>query len=208
LNAGLSRRYSSAHEAPLALDVRVRVVLALFVTAFAARVRGPHDLHRGRVRTKSVGPFTAKVYSIRHDMKEKPATSRSRRSSTRRRQEFTWRMLRDVDSKKIQKGALRGPRHERLQGRRPHRQFVGAFDKEEVKENSAVVISYNATAKTVTIWVQKRQDCNDRRCGLHEGRLEHLARKDRPAGDGRPAHLEALKETSSAPATGSLITPP
>ena len=33
-------------------------------------------------------------------------------------------------------------------------QFVGAFNKEEVKENSAVVISYNAAAKTVTIWVQ------------------------------------------------------
>jgi hypothetical protein len=31
---------------------------------------------------------------------------------------------------------------------------VGAFNKDEVKENSAVVISYNAGNKTTTIWVQ------------------------------------------------------
>src|ERR1700753_2495213 len=56
------------------------------------------------VRTKSVGPFTAKVYSIRHDMKERPATkSKQAVIDADVDKVFTWRMLRDVDTAKIKK---------------------------------------------------------------------------------------------------------
>ncbi len=131
------------------------LVLGLFVTAAPRAFADPMVYTGDAVRTKSVGPFTAKVYSIRHDMKEKPATkSKQAVIDADVDKKFTWRMLRDVDSKKIQKAlsealALNGWSDAGRTG-----QFVGAFNKEEVKENSAVVISYNATAKNVTIWVQ------------------------------------------------------
>ncbi len=58
------------------------------------------------------------------------------------------RMMRDVDSSKIQNAlkeafALNGFGDAGRIG-----QFVGAFNKEDVKEKSAVVITYNAAAKT------------------------------------------------------------
>jgi hypothetical protein len=129
--------------------------LALFFTAAPRAFADPMIYTGDAVRTKSVGPFTAKVYSIRHDMKEKPETkSKQAVIDADVDKKFTWRMLRDVDSKKIQKAlsealALNGFNDAGRTG-----QFVGAFNKEEVKENSAVVISYNAAAKNVTIWVQ------------------------------------------------------
>ena len=134
----------------------VSVALLAVVVTLAPRAFADPMVYTGdAVRTKSVGPFTAKVYSIRHDMKEKPATkSKQAVIDADVDKKFTWRMLRDVDSKKIQKAlsealALNGFADGGRTG-----QFVGAFNKEEVKENSAVVISYNATAKSVTIWVQ------------------------------------------------------
>lgn len=131
------------------------VVLGLFVS-FATSAFADGMIHTGdSVRVKSVGPFTAKVYAIRHDMKEKPAQkSKQAVIEADVDKKFTWTMLRDVDSPKIQKAlreafALNGFGD---QGR--INQFVGAFNKDEVKEKSAVVISYNAAAKTTTIWVQ------------------------------------------------------
>ena len=58
------------------------------------------------VRTKSIGPFTAKVYSIRHDIKGHPAKSKQAVIDADMDKRFTWKMLRDVDKEKIQK-ALR-----------------------------------------------------------------------------------------------------
>ena len=107
------------------------------------------------VRTKSVGPFTAKVYSIRHDMKEKPATkSKQAVIDADVDKKFTWRMLRDVDSSKIQKALSEALALNGFNDAGRTAQFVGAFNKEEVKENSAVVISYSADKKAVSIWVQ------------------------------------------------------
>jgi chalcone isomerase-like protein len=131
------------------------LVLALFAT-FASSAFADPMIHTGdAVRTKSVGPFTAKVYAIRHDMKEKPpAKSKQAVIDADVDKKFTWKMLRDVDSEKIQKAmkeafAMNGYGDQAKIG-----QFAGAFNKEEVKENSAVVISYNAGNKTTTIWVQ------------------------------------------------------
>jgi hypothetical protein len=112
-------------------------------------------VHTGdAVRTKSVGPFTAKVYSIRHDMKDKVAKNKQAVIDADVDKKFTWRMLRDVDSKKIQKAlqdafAMNGYGDGGKIG-----QFVGAFNKDEVKEDTAVVITYSAANKSTTIWVQ------------------------------------------------------
>lgn len=131
------------------------IVLGLFVM-FTTSASADGMIHTGdSVRVKSIGPFTAKVYAIRHDMKEKPAQkSKQAVIDAVVDKKFTWRMLRDVDSSKIQKAlreafAMNGFGDQSRIG-----QFVGAFNKEEVKENSAVVISYSAVGKTTTIWVQ------------------------------------------------------
>jgi hypothetical protein len=113
-------------------------------------------VHTGdAVRTKSVGPFTAKVYAIRHDMKDKPA-SKSKQAviDADTDKKFTWRMLRDVDSEKIKKAMREGFAMNGFGDGGRIGTFVGAFNKDEVKENSSVVISYTAANKTTTIWVQ------------------------------------------------------
>lgn len=139
----------------LSMSFLLAMIVALFVS-IAPTASADGMVHTGdAVRTKSVGPFTAKVYSIRHDMKDKPATkSKQAVIDADTDKKFTWRMLRDVDSAKIKK-ALEDAFH--LNGFNDGGkigQFVGAFNKDEVKENSAVVISYNAANKSVTIWVQ------------------------------------------------------
>jgi hypothetical protein len=131
------------------------LVLALFLTLGTSALADAWIYTGDAVRTKSVGPFTAKVYGIRHDMKEKPATkSKAAVIEADVDKKFTWRMLRDVDSSKIKKALTEALQMNGFNDGGRIGQFVGAFNKEEVKENSAVVISYSAAAKSVTIWVQ------------------------------------------------------
>ena len=133
------------------------IMAALFVSVGAPKAAHAQAgwTHTGdAVRTKSVGPFTAKVYAIRHDMKEKVAKNKQAVIDADVDKKFTWRMLRDVESKKIQKAlqdafAMNGYGDGGKIG-----QFVGAFNKDEVKEDSAVVITYSAANKSTTIWVQ------------------------------------------------------
>ncbi|MBX3231027.1 MAG: chalcone isomerase family protein [Labilithrix sp.] len=131
------------------------VVLGLFLT-FTLGASAQGMIHTGdAIRTKSVGPFTAKVYAIRHDMASAPPQKTKQAViDADVNKVFTWVMLRDVDSSKIQKAlrdafAMNGYGDAGKIG-----QFVGAFSKEEVKEKSTVVISYNATSKAVTITVK------------------------------------------------------
>ncbi len=133
------------------------LVLGLFVTFVSVGAFADNAMiHTGdSVRTKSVGPFTAKVYAIRHDMKERPAQKTKQAViDADVDKKFTWTMLRDVDSPKIQKALREAFTMNGFNDQGRINQFVGAFNKEEVKEKSAVVISYNAAAKTTTIWVQ------------------------------------------------------
>jgi hypothetical protein len=67
---------------------------------------------------------------------------------------FTWMMLRDVDTSKIKKALTEAFEMNGFTDGGRIGQFVGAFKQEEIKEKSAVVISYNAAAKSVSIWVQ------------------------------------------------------
>ncbi len=131
------------------------LVLALFLALGTSALADAWIYTGDAVRTKSVGPFTAKVYGIRHDMKEKPATkSKAAVIEADVDKKFTWRMLRDVDSSKIKKALTEALQMNGFNDGGRIGQFVGAFNKEEVKENSAVVISYSAASKAVTIWVQ------------------------------------------------------
>lgn len=131
------------------------LVLALFVTLASSAFADAMIYTGDAVRTKSVGPFTAKVYSIRHDMKEKPATkSKQAVIDADVDKKFTWRMLRDVESTKIKKALTEALQMNGFSDGARTEQLVGAFNKDEIKENSAVVISYNAAAKNVSIWVQ------------------------------------------------------
>ena len=117
------------------------LVLALFFTAAPRAFADPMIYTGDAVRTKSVGPFTAKVYSIRHDMKEKPATkSKQAVIDADVNKVFTCVMKRDVDSVKIQK-ALRDAFALNGYGDAGKiNQFVAAFNKEEIKEKGLFVI--------------------------------------------------------------------
>ncbi len=130
--------------------------ILLAIVCFAFGASADSMIHTGdAVRTKSVGPFSAKVYAIRHDMKDKPATkSKQAVIEADVDKKFTWRMLRDVDSSKIKKALTEALQMNGWNDAGRSASFTGAFNKEEVKEDSAVVISYSASAKTVTIWVQ------------------------------------------------------
>lgn len=113
-------------------------------------------IHTGdAVRTKSVGPFTAKVYAIRHDMKARPA-EKTRLAVVKADvdKKFTWRMLRDVESDKIHKALREAYQMNGYGDAAKINAFVGAFSGPELKEGSTVVITYSAAAKSTTIWVQ------------------------------------------------------
>ena len=130
------------------------VVFGLFFVAGHASADGM--IHTGdAVRTKSVGPFTAKVYAIRHDMAVAPATkSKQAVIDADVHKTFTWVMLRDVDSSKI-KAALREAFQMNGYGDQSKiAPFVNAFSKDEVSEKSVVVIDYNDKTKAVSIWVK------------------------------------------------------
>ena len=130
------------------------LVVALFVTLASSALADAMIFTGDGVRTKSVGPFTAKVYAIRHDMKEKPATkSKQAVIDADVDKKFTWRMLRDVESTKIKTALTQALQMNGFSEAARTGQFVGVFNKEEIKEKTAVVISYNAAAKSVTIWV-------------------------------------------------------
>ena len=131
------------------------VIFGLFIT-LSTSAFADEWIHTGdAMRTKSIGPFSVKVYAIRHDMKARPAQkSKQAIIDADVDKKFTWTMMRDVDSPKIQNAlreafALNGFGDGARIGR-----FVSAFSKAEVKEKSAVVITYNAAAKSTTIWVQ------------------------------------------------------
>lgn len=140
-------------------NVRRSFLFALLFGLFfvlSADARADGWIHTGdSVRTKSVGPFTAKVYAIGHDMKERPsAKSKQAVIDADVDKKITWKMLRDVDSDKIKKALREAFAMNGYGDQGKISSFVNAFNKEEVKEDSAVVITYNATAKTVSIWVQ------------------------------------------------------
>ena len=157
-------------------------LLGLLLTASSGAFADPMIYTGDAVRTKSVGPFTAKVYAIRHDMKERPATkSKQAVIDADVDKKFTWRMLRDVDSEDPE-GALRGPRAERLHRRRPHRPVRRRVQQGGGQGELGGRHQLQRDGEERDDLGAGRRLRDDRRSGLHEGRLEHLARKiDQPA---------------------------
>jgi hypothetical protein len=105
------------------------------------------------VRVKQVAIITAKVYAIRHDMKCLPAAkSKQAVIDADCEKKFSWKMLRDVDAEKIQKALREAFQANGYGDGGKIAQFLGAINK-EMKEDTLVSISYNAQAKTTSIWV-------------------------------------------------------
>jgi hypothetical protein len=130
------------------------LVFALFVTLASSAFADPMIYTGESIRTKSVGPFTAKVYSIRHDMKDKPDTkSKQAVIDADTDKMFTWRMLRDVETAKIKKALTEAFAMNGFGDGARIGQFVGAFSQDEIKEDAKVVIFYSAASKSVTITV-------------------------------------------------------
>src|SRR5262245_45564328 len=113
---------------------RLRFLFVLLVGLFiATNAFADPMIHTGdAVRVKSIGPFTANVYAIRHDMKEKPsAKSKQAVIEADIDKKFTWTMLRDVDSSKIQKALREAFQMNGFGDQGRIGPFVGAFNKEE-----------------------------------------------------------------------------
>jgi hypothetical protein len=133
--------------------------LALIVTFTVGALAGPMVTTGSAVRTKSIGPITAKVYSITHQMAEKPGQkSKQAVIEADVDKQFVWYMQRDVDAAKI-KNAMRDAFKMNGYGDSGKiEQFVGAFGKGDVVEydrkkdpKPSVVIFYSAANKAVTI---------------------------------------------------------
>lgn len=106
------------------------------------------------VRVKKVAFISANVYAIRHDMKVLPPTKSKRAViDTDCDKRFVWRMLRDVDSEKIQNAFREGYAMNGYRDDAKIRQFVSGF-RGELKEGSGILIVYNAAAKATTLTVQ------------------------------------------------------
>jgi len=104
-------------------------------------------------RVKKVAFISVKVYAIRHDMKCVPALSHQGVIDADCDKKFTVTMLRDVDHEKIVDALKESFAKNNYTDSGKINQMLGAF-KSELKEKSTWTISYNAGAKTTTIWVQ------------------------------------------------------
>jgi hypothetical protein len=113
------------------------------------------------IRTKTIGPITAKVFSVTHFMAEKPAQkSRQAVIDAAVDKQFVWYMLRDVDADKIKAGMRDGFKMNGYNDASKIEPFLAAFGKGDVVEydrkkdpKPSVVIAYSAANKTVSITV-------------------------------------------------------
>jgi hypothetical protein len=104
-------------------------------------------------RVKKVGPFSAKVYSISHFMRELPKVkSKPAVIAMDTDKVLSWRMLRDVDAKKIHEALSEGYAKNGYTDRAKIGLALRAFTK-ELKEGTNVQISYAAGPKTTTVKV-------------------------------------------------------
>ncbi|MDF2692671.1 MAG: hypothetical protein K0S65_1054 [Labilithrix sp.] len=126
-------------------------VISLVSSAFAQEMIATGD----GIRTKSFGPISVKIYSVRHEMKERPATkSKEAVVMADVDKQLTLRLLRDCPTSKIDKGLRESLALNGYGDQAKINQFLGALDKKEFKENTTVMITYSAVDKTTTIRVQ------------------------------------------------------
>ncbi len=107
------------------------------------------------IRVKSIAFIDVNVYGISHQMKGAlPAKNKQAVINADQDKRFVWQFKRDVSCEKIQKAmrdgfALNGYTDSAKIG-----QYAGACNKEEMKEKSTVIITYNATTKATSIQMQ------------------------------------------------------
>jgi hypothetical protein len=137
-------------------------LLALFAlvfliggSAWALDRGGDGWFHTGDgVRVKKVLFANFDVYSITHDMKDLPPTKSKQAvidMDTDKR--FTWHMLRDVEEEKIQNAVREAFAMNHYTDTGKIAQYVAAFSGDR-KKGQVITISYNSTAKTVSVSVQ------------------------------------------------------
>jgi hypothetical protein len=140
----------------LSLLSLLTLVLLVFGGSAWALDRGADGwFHTGDgVRVKKVLFANFDVYSISHDMKDLPPTKSKQAvidMDTDKR--FTWHMLRDVEEEKIQNAVREAFAMNHYSDAGKINQYVAAFSGDR-KKGQVISISYNSTAKTVSVSVQ------------------------------------------------------
>ena len=137
--------------------VTLGLVNVIALTSPASAIEPGKDgfYHTGSgVRTKSVAFVNVRVYAIRHDMKCLPsAKAKQAVIDADCDKRFSWRMLRDVESEKIQNALKEAFKNNSYGDTAKIDLFLAAF-KGELKEGSGVSISYSADKMATTLWVQ------------------------------------------------------
>lgn len=136
------------------------LVLGLFVSvAPGAFAEGKWVTTGSSLRVKSIGPFTAKVYTITHMMKERPREgSRKGMIEAEVDKQFLLFFQRDVDADKIKNAFREGFKMNGYGDTAKIEQFVGAVGKGDVVEYDkdkkgppSISVVYNAKAQATTI---------------------------------------------------------
>jgi hypothetical protein len=136
------------------------IVLGLFLAVAPSALAEGWITTGSSLRVKSVGPFTAKVYSITHQMKERPAQkSKQAVVDADVDKRFFWFMQRDVDAEKIKDALRKAFAMNRYGDTGKIEMFVGAFGKGDLVEYDqkrdkgvpSVTINYDAKTKTTSI---------------------------------------------------------
>lgn len=105
------------------------------------------------VRVKHVGPFSAKVYTISHYMRELPQTkSKQAVIAMDTDKAFSWRLMRDLEVKQIKDAMRDGFKMNGYTDAAKIEQFLGAFTKPP-PENTLITINYVSAAKSTTMAV-------------------------------------------------------
>lgn len=106
------------------------------------------------VRLKRVGPFSVRVYSISHFMRDLPP-QKSKRAviAMDTDKAFSWRLLRDLEAKQIKDALSEAFAKNSYSDRGKIDRFLGAFTK-PLPDGTSVTITYSKGAKTTTVAVQ------------------------------------------------------
>lgn len=128
-------------------------VLAPRLAAALEREPGGYYRTGTGVRVKHVGPFSAKVYTITHYMRELPPTrSKPAVIAMDTDKSLSWRLMRDLELKQIRDALRDGFKMNGYTDTAKIDQFLGAFTK-PVPDKTLITITYTSASKSTTIAV-------------------------------------------------------
>jgi hypothetical protein len=125
-------------------------------SAFAAASTTEGMIFTGEaVRVKSAGAVSVNIYSMRHYIKEKPATkSRQAIIDADVDKMAMLKMLRTIEAPKIKKGSQDAFELNGFKDTARIDRYLGALAADTLKENSVYVVRYDSTTKSVTLSVE------------------------------------------------------